>query len=281
MTTADRHFIDAHVHIWEPPTAEFPLAEGFSAGDMNPSSFTPEELFAHAHPCGVDRIVLIQMTYYGFDQSYMLRAIREHPGVFSGVAEIDVEAANPDEEMRRLKPQGVRGFRLTAHGRDPEAWFAGEGMQAMWHCGGEEGLVMGMLVNPEILPAVGRMCEQFPDTPVVIDHLARIGVGGVIRDEDVAKLCNLARHKQVKVKVSAFYALGAAAPPYRDLAPLIQRVYDAYGPQRLMWASDCPFQVDPGHNYRDAVELVQTGLDFLSDEDRDWILRRTAEQTFF
>ena len=91
---------------------------------------------------------------------------------------------------------------------------------------------------------------------------------------------DLARQEQVKVKVSAFYALGSATPPYEDLAPFIRRVFEAYGPRRLMWASDCPFQVVPGHTYRDSIELVHSGLDFLSDEDRDWLLRRTAEQTY-
>src|SRR4051794_14560857 len=56
--------IDAHVHVWTPDTAKYPLAEGFSSKDMKPSSFTPEELFAHCKPRGVDRVVLIQMSFY-------------------------------------------------------------------------------------------------------------------------------------------------------------------------------------------------------------------------
>ncbi len=55
----------------------------------------------------MNRIVLIQMTYYGFDNSYMLHAMQKHPDVFSGVAVIDDQAATPQEEMRRLKAQGV------------------------------------------------------------------------------------------------------------------------------------------------------------------------------
>jgi hypothetical protein len=48
-----------------------------------------------------------------------------------------------------------------------------------------------------------------------------------------------------------------------------------------MWASDSPFQVIGGHGYRDSIELVRQRLDFLTPSDRDWLLRRTAEQTFF
>jgi predicted TIM-barrel fold metal-dependent hydrolase len=114
----------------------------------------------------------------------------------------------------------------------------------------------------------------------VIDHLARIGAAGPITESDVKALCALSRHRQVRVKVSAFYALGAKKPPHLDLAPLVKRVYEAFGPQRLMWASDCPFQV-VGETYEDSISLVRDHLDFLSAEDNEWILRRSAEDLFF
>ena len=40
-------FIDAHVHVWTPDTAHYPLAAGYKKEDMKPASFTPEELFKH------------------------------------------------------------------------------------------------------------------------------------------------------------------------------------------------------------------------------------------
>ena len=83
------------------------------------------------------------------------------------------------------------------------------------------------------------------------------------------------------VKTSAFYALGEKKAPYLDLAPMIRRLRDAFGASRLMWASDCPFQVDPGHNYHDSIALIRDRLDFLTAEDKDWMLRGTAEKVFF
>ena len=140
---------------------------------------------------------------------------------------------------------------------------------------------MCCLINPEDLPAVSSMCERFPGTPVVIDHLSRIGADGTFRDEDVSELCKLAKQKQVSVKVSAFYGLGAKQAPYLDLAPVIKRIFEAYGPQRLMWASDCPYQLAPGHTYADSIALVRDHLDFLSPEDREWIFSKTAKRVYF
>lgn len=58
------NYIDAHLHVWTHDTAKYPLAPGYKKEDMQPPSFTPEEVFAHAKPNGVTRFVLIQMSYY-------------------------------------------------------------------------------------------------------------------------------------------------------------------------------------------------------------------------
>src|SRR5204862_1348071 len=126
-----------------------------------------------------------------------------------------------------------------------------------------------------------RMCGKYADTPVIIDHLCRIGADGTIREKDVDALGTLAKHKKVMVKVGAFYALGKKEPPYTDLAPLIQKVVKAFGAQRCMWESDSPFQVQGEHAYAASIDLVKKGLDFLSDDDKEWLLRKTAEKFFF
>jgi predicted TIM-barrel fold metal-dependent hydrolase len=273
-------YIDAHVHVWTPDVTKYPLAPGRKVEEMQPPSFTPEELFANARPCGVSRITLIQMSFYGFDNSYMLDSIKRFPGVFAGVAVID-EENKPADTMRSLKPQKVRGFRIAPGKRPVATWLNGPGMAAMWRCGAEEGMAMCHLINPDSLPHVDRMCEKYPDTPVVIDHFARIGVDGVIRDSDLDALCKLARHKKTAVKVSAFYALGKKKAPYTDLGPMIRRLLDAFGPERLMWATDCPYQVQAGHTYENSIALIRDRLDFLSEGDRQWLLKKTAERIFF
>jgi len=75
-----------------------------------------------------------------------------------------------------------------------DRWLDATGMKAMWEAGAKERQAMCCLVNPDALPAIDRMCERHPETPLVIDHFARIGVDGQIRDLDVAQLCRLARH---------------------------------------------------------------------------------------
>jgi predicted TIM-barrel fold metal-dependent hydrolase len=276
-------YIDAHVHVWTPDTARYPLAAGFKKEDMKPASFTPEELFKHCKPAGVGRINLIQMSFYGFDNSYMLDMIAKHPDVFVGTAVVNPHGKDPAADMTDLAKKGVRAFRIHPKlGNEPiDKWLRPAGYKTMFAAGARNNQAMACLIGPDGLPEIDRMCREFPDTPVIIDHLARIGADGTIRDADVERLCALARHQKVLVKVGAFYALGKKTPPYDDLAPMIKKVVAAFGARRCMWESDCPFQVQGDHTYQASVDLVLRRLDFLSNDDKEWLLRKTAENFFF
>lgn len=274
--------IDAHVHVWTPDTERYPIDKGFTkAKDMVPASFTPEQLFAHTAPNGVGRVVLIQMSFYKYDNRYMLDSMARHPGVFSGVGILDHEAPDAKGTLKSLAKQGVRGLRLYANKADVEGWLTSPAMHALWTQAADEGVAMCLLTNPDALPAVNLLAKKFPKTRVVIDHFARIGMKGPVQDADLENLGRLSDLPHSFVKTSAFYALGAKKPPYADLAPMIKRLHGIFGASRLMWASDCPYQVEEGQSYKAAIELVRNGLDFLSAEDKKWMLRGTAEKVFF
>ena len=279
-TSSSGGWIDAHVHVWTPDVAHYPIDRAFQISDMQPGSFTPEELFANCKPVGVERIVLIQMSFYGLDHRFMFHAMRSHPGVFSAVGLIDYRAANVIEQADRLASAGVRGFRLHSHG-DAKEWVDDLGMAKLWKHAGESRLAICPLINPEDIPHIESLCAKFPETTVVVDHFARIGVSGSIDKAQLESLCRLAKFPQTYVKTSAFYALGKKQSPYDDLAPMIRRVLDAFGPERMMWASDCPYQVQGNHTYEASIALIRDRLEFLSDVDKKWILRRTAEKVFF
>lgn len=272
--------IDAHVHVWTPDTERYPLASGVKKKSMSPASFTPEELFAQCRPEGVGRIVLIQMSYYKYDNQYMLDSIAAHPGVFSGVAIVDETAPNLRTRMKDLAKQGVRGFRIIS-GKTAADWLTDSAMNEMWKIAADEGLNMCLLINPDDLAAVDKMCLNHPQTPVVVDHFARVGMAGPVSRAHLDRLLHLSVHKNLTLKTSAFYALGKKTPPYTDLGSMIKECHQYFGPERLMWASDCPFQVDPGHTYKDSIALIRDHLPFLSTSDKAWMLGKTAEKVFF
>jgi len=284
VTTDDftKHpWIDAHSHIWTTDLKAYPLRNNQPVEVLAPRSFTDEELMAIARPEGVGRVVLIQHhPHHGFDNSYLVDTWKKHPQRFRIVGQIDDKAAKPQDLMKAMLKTGVTGFRIGPR-NDAPAWHTSDGMQAMWKTAAETGQSMCCLINPENLSELATMCQKYPDTPVVVDHFARIGVSGSIDDKALKALCDLAKHRTVRVKISAYYALGKKQPPHHELVPMIRRLFESFGADRLMWASDCPYQLGPGNTYHDSIALIRDHIDFVTPEERRQLLRGTAEKTFF
>jgi predicted TIM-barrel fold metal-dependent hydrolase len=272
--------VDAHVHVWTSDTRHYPIWPTTThRKDRVVPSFTPEQLFAHSRPAGVRRVVLVQMSFYETDNRYMLDCMRAYPGVFSGIGIVDETQPNLRETMKALGREGVRGFRVYASAEQVARWS--DPMNKMWSYAADHGQAICLLADPEALPVIHRMCAAHPKTRVVIDHFARIGMKGPIRQRDLDRLRRLAEFPHTHVKTSAFYALGAKRPPYLDLAPMIRTLRDTYGAERLMWGSDCPYQVQGIHTYAASIGLIRDRLPFLTAQDKEWRLRRTAGKLFF
>ena len=274
-------WIDAHSHIWTPDTSVFKLSPGMTVEDLAPRSFTDDELMAIARPEGVGRVVLIQHTqFHGFDNSYLIDAWRRHPDRFRVVGMVDDLRPNAGRAMKQFLKQGVTGFRITPR-KGIANWLQTDGMTEMWKTAADTRQSMCCLVNPDNLPEIAAACQRHPETPVVIDHFGRVGIDGTIRNNDLDQLCALSKHGNVKVKISAYYALGAKRPPHRELIPMIKRLFKCFGASRLMWASDCPYQLDGGNNYSASIGLIRDVIDFVSQDERKQLLSTTAEETFF
>ena len=278
-------YIDAHAHVWSDDLDKYPLGSWATKADMKPRTFTADELLAIVKPHGVDRVVLIQHApLHGYDNSYILDCARENPGTFSVVAMIDERLPDLKERLRDLRNEGARGIRIgpTKHAdrtlnADPPNWLKAPGQQLLWKHAAELGVAVCPLLGPKFLPTLDPMCEQFPDTTVVIDHFGHIDMS---KPETVVSLTRLARHPNVYVKVSAFYKFGDKKAPYDDVEPMIKRMDDAFGSHRLMWASDLPYQLNPGNNYEDAIGLMKQ-LSGMSARYAAPMLSGTAGKVFF
>lgn len=275
-------YIDAHSHIWTRDVAKYPLAGKQTVDDLKPGSFTAEELLELAGKNGVGRVVLIQhKPYHGLDNSYITDSIAKFPGRFSGVACIEADQAHPETEMDRLHKLGMRGFRIRPGEGGKDLWKDSAGMCAMWSHAAKQGSAICPLIGPDDLPQVETMCTKYPDTRVVIDHFARIGMAGPIDPAQLKALTDLAKHKHVHVKISAYYALGAKQPPHTELLPMIHQMIEAYGADRLMWGSDSPYQIVEPNTYKDSLDLLTVYCRLLTPEERLNLLSGTAEKVFF
>ncbi len=263
--------IDSHVHVWK-ADPRYPWAK--ETAKPPDKDATPEMLLALMKANAVERTVIIQVIYYRWDNSYLADVLKQYPRVFRGVARVNPEDPGaPDHLSRLVKEQGFRGVRLSPAGDAAGDWIRGALMPPLWSRCRDLKVPMTILAPVSRMPDVARLADRFPDLTVVIDHMADCPLD---RPAELEKLIALTRYPRVFVKVSHTWSLSKQPYPYRDAQEQVKRLYDAFGPKRLMWGTDWPM-CERHCTYAQTLAMVRDEMRFLSDEDRRWMLSKTVE----
>ena len=129
-------------------------------------------------------------------------------------------------------------------------------------------------------PKLADMVRRFPKVRVVIDHLARVDLKAANPLPEFKKLLALAKYPGVWAKVSE---LGVISPsgkyPFRDTFPWVKRLYEAFGPDRLLWGTGFPgvTRTENGRpTLQQELDLVRKEIPFFTPADREKILGRNA-----
>ena len=271
---ADYPIIDPHVHVWKhDPT--FPFAQGARVPERDAA---PETLLELMKTNGVSKTVLIQVIHYRYDNSYTLHVLKQYPQYFQAVCRVDpLDAAAPDH-LSQLTEQGFRGVRLSPAGNASGDWIHGPLMPPLWKRCAELKVPMTVLAPITRMPEVGELIAKYPDLTVVIDHMADCPVD---QPAELEKLIALKRFPKVFVKISHTWSLSKQSYPWLDSQELVKRLYDSFGPRRLMWATDWPIiEQTNGAAYAKALTVVRDEMKFLNADDKQWILSKTIERVW-
>ena len=77
----------------------------------------------------------------------------------------------------------------------------------------------------------------------------------------------------MSAKLSGSLVVSAESYPFRDVAVHLQRVFEAYGPQRSYWGTDITNSFAKA-TYRQRITHFTEELPFLSETDKDWVMGR-------
>jgi predicted TIM-barrel fold metal-dependent hydrolase len=225
----------------------------------------------------VSRTVLIQVIHYLWDNSYLASVLKRYPQTFKGVCRVNPEdPANADHLSRLTEEQGFHGVRLSPAGTAQGDWIRGPLMAPLWRRCAQLKVPMTILTPVTRLPDLVPLIEQNPDLTVVIDHMADSPLD---HPEQLAMLLDLARYPKLYVKISHMWSLSKQAYPYPDAAAQVKRLFDKFGPKKLMWGTDWPICLDQ-LPYDKAVELYRDHFNFLSKEDHEQILHKTVQDVW-
>src|SRR5271165_6184801 len=253
---SDYRILDPHVHVWK-HDPKYPFAEGARVPDRDA---TPQMLLELMSANGVSKTVIIQVIHYKYDNRYLEDVLKQYPGTFQGVCRVDpLDPAAPDH-LSQLTARGFRGVRLSPAGNASGDWFRGLLMPPLWKRCADLKVPMTVLAPITRMPEVALLLEKLPDLTVVIDHMADCPID---KPAELEKLIALKRYPNLFVKVSHTWSISKQAYPWQDAQQYVKRLYDAFGPRRLMWATDWP--IVEGHaTYALALAMVRDDMKFLN-----------------
>ncbi|MDA9438595.1 membrane protein [Bradyrhizobium sp. CCBAU 51745] len=238
--------IDTHAHVFH---RGLKLAPGrrYAPDYDAPLSLYLEQL-DHS---GISNGVLVQPSFLGTDNSYLVDCLKQTAGRLRGIAVVD--PAMPAEELRELDRAGVVGIRLNLVGQPLPDLSASE-----WK---------GLLANVKAMGWQVEIQRNASDLAVLTPRLLDLGVTVVldhfalpdpklgVADPGFQSVLKLAATKNVWVKISAPYRNGAAGESFaKEAYPLLR---SAYGLDRLLWGSDWP------HTQFEATQTYAKNRQFL------------------
>jgi predicted TIM-barrel fold metal-dependent hydrolase len=186
---------------------------------------------------GIARGVLVQPSFLGTDNSFMLEGLRQEPIRLRGIAVVDPDTALA--ELNRMNRMGVVGIRLNLVGGAPMPDIMG----ARWRTLLKRVADLGWQVE------VHREARDLPQllspllnagVNVVVDHFGRPDPALGVIDPGFRFLLEAGASGRIWVKLSAAYRNGGDAAGENIALTAIPLLRNAFGMERLMWGSDWP-----------------------------------------
>ena len=249
----------------------------------------PEALLKVMDAHGVEKAVLLQGNYFGFQNLYTYQAVRSYPDRFVGAASYDPFSAQAEKIKAHLFDE--LGFRIVKFevssgsglmANHPPVDLDGEIMHQAYRHAADRGLIFVIDIGKPRsvswqVDALARAIARYPEMPFVVCHLLspQLEDGELLRQSlgklalpnvwfDLAALCLNSRPETF---------------PYPTARGYVRDAVDIVGAGRLLWGSDMPSAMTRD-TYRHFIDFIALHPD-LTNGDKEKILYHNADGLFF
>jgi len=267
--------IDAHQHFWQyDPGRDAWITPAMAAirRSFGPADLQP--LLAHH---GFDGCVAVQASQSEAETDWLLALAAEHPFIKGVVGWVELQADNVAERLGHYRQfEQLKGFRHILQGETDRALLLTPAFRRGIAALGHYGFTYDLLILPDQLQFATQLAADFSNQPFVLDHLAKPLIKAQVVGDWARDLRALAAIGNTWCKVSGLVteADWHAWQP-QDFRPYLDVVFDAFGPERVLFGSDWPVcQVAGG--YDAVVALAQDYLAACSAREQALFWGETA-----
>lgn len=249
---------------------------------------TPEKVIALMDQEKVEKAVILQGNYLGFQNEYALMAEKKYPNRFRAAITYDPFCRNKKLILENLvEKQGARIVKfevstgsglMAAH---ETVALDGDYMEEAYQYAEAHGMVCVMDIGragtasyqPE---ALRRAILRHPEMKFVVCHVLMPQKGGEARMEEDLRMLALPNVWFDFAALPANVNRGETYP-YAAAREVLKRAKKAVGADRLMFGSDLPSTM-VSQSYR---HLVEYGMDLFTETEREKVYHDTADLVFF
>lgn len=268
------------MHVVEPD--KFPLDK---AATYQPSAHTLEQANAFLGGLGIEKMVIVQPSIYGNDDSCTLDGLKRL-GPKKGRAVIQFDPSLTSKaQLQEWYDLGVRGVRLNLKsvGASPSQ----EELEAMMHSYADAvrpfGWPLELYIALEDVPKLEKIVPALDGTKIIIDHFghptnASLQTARSAREvPGFASLEKLLKEGSAWVKISASYRL--AKDPNSPLVESLCREIVRLRQDRVVFATDWPHT---RFDHLEVGEYLERILDWVEQEgvSLEKVLVENAEELF-
>jgi L-fuconolactonase len=274
--------VDAHHHLWDPATADYPWQTDELAAIRR--RFTPEDLAPELAATGVDATVLVQTRSSQAETAGFLALAAATPFIRGVVGWVDLTDPGVADAITAVRagPGGERlvGIRHQAHDEPDPAWLLRADVMRGIRAVGAAGLAYDLLLRPRELPAALELCRRMVDVRFVIDHLAKPPIASGTLEPWRTLIAPFGELDHVACKISGMVteaAWDSWAPD--DLQPFVDHAIGIFGPARLLFGSDWPVCLLAA-TYPDVVEAALTTMSGLDVTEQAAVMGGNATRIY-
>ena len=199
---------------------------------------------------------------------------------------MNVATSEAASALSSLIEQGIGGVRFEygVHGErvDTADWIDSLAIRPLWEEAAERHISVGLPhVEMKHLSTLRTVLDRFPTVPVILRRMVDVptedgppylAAESLLALRDYSNLYFTFHNGNIK----------AASKGKSTVREFFETFLGAFGADHVMWGSFYPSHkpsVD-GDPYKAWVDEAQDGLEFLSDDDKDWLFGETARAVF-
>lgn len=270
--------IDAHMHLWRLDRGDY----GWITDAVAPirRDFGPDDARPLLEAAGIDGVVLVQAAPTVAETRFLLEHAAREAWVRGVVGWVDMAAADaPDVLADLARDRNLKGIRPMIHDIPDPDWMLRPDLAPAFRAVIAHDLAFDALVKPPHLKNLLTLLRRHPDLRVVIDHGAKpdIAAGGF--QPWAENMTALARETGAFCKLSGLITEAGPNWSPADLAPYIEHLLTAFGPERLIFGTDWPVMTLAG-DYQGWLRIVEDQLAGLAEAERAFVLGNNAARVY-